>query len=246
MEEEISLVELFEVLRKRLSMIISLSLIGLILAATFTFFIATPSYSATTQLLVNQTTKNTEGIQLSDVTTNVQMINTYRDIIKGPVILEEVVETLKLDTTVTDLSNQIEVVTQDNSQVFSLSVSGENPYTVSDIANTTASIFQDEVGNIMNVENVTIISESVPNTTPVSPNNMLNMVIGLLLGTMLGVGAAFLLEFMDKSVKDERFITETLGWSTLGNVSEMSEDELHAKMKTVKAKTVSRRSKARV
>lgn len=246
MEEEISLVELFEVLRKRLSMIIGLSLIGLILAAIFTFFIATPSYSATTQLLVNQTTKNTEGIQLSDVTTNVQMINTYRDIIKGPVILEEVVETLDLKTTVSDLSNQIEVVTQDNSQVFSLSVTGENPYTASDIANATASIFKEEVGNIMNVENVTIISESIPNTTPVSPNNMLNMVIGLLLGTMLGVGAAFLLEFMDKSVKDERFITETLGWSTLGNVSEMSEDELHAKMKTVKAKTVSRRSKARV
>lgn len=246
MEEEISLVELFEVLRKRLSMIISLSLIGLILAATFTFFIATPSYSATTQLLVNQTTKNTEGIQLSDVTTNVQMINTYRDIIKGPVILEEVVQTLKLDTTASELSNQIAVVTQDNSQVFSLSVTGENPYTASDIANTTASIFKEEVGNIMNVENVTIISESVPNTNPVSPNNLLNMVIGLLLGTMLGVGSAFLLEFMDKSVKDERFITETLGWSTLGNVSEMTEDELHAKMKTVKAKTVSRRSKARV
>lgn len=246
MEEEISLVELFEVLKKRLSMIISLSLVGLILAAIFTFFIATPSYSATTQLLVNQTTKNTEGIQLNDITTNVQMINTYRDIIKGPVILEEVLEELNLNTTVSELSNQLEVVTQDNSQVFSLSVTGENPYIVSDIANTTASIFQNEVGNIMNVENVTIISESVPNIIPVSPNNVLNMIIGLLLGAILGIGAAFLIEFMDKSVKDERFITEILGWSTLGNVSEMTADELHAKMKAVKSKEVSRRSKARV
>lgn len=244
--EEISLIDLFETVRKRLSMIISLSLVGLILAATFTFFIATPKYSATTQLLVNQTTKNTEGIQLSDVTTNVQMINTYRDIIKGPVILENVVDTLKLNTTVSDLSNQIEVVTQDNSQVFSLNVTGENPYVASDIANATASIFKEEVGNIMNVENVTIISESVPNTSPVSPNNVLNMIIGLLLGAVLGTGTAFLIEYMDKSVRDENFITEVLGWSTLGNVSEMTEDELQAKMKTIKNKTVSRRSKARV
>lgn len=246
MEEEISLVELFEILKKRLSMIISLSLIGLILAATFTFFIATPKYSATTQLLVNQTTKNTDGIQLSDVNTNVQMINTYRDIIKGPVILENVLEALELNTTVPELSNQIEVVTQDNSQVFSLSVTGEDPYIASDIANTTASIFQDEVGNIMNVENVTIISESVPNTSPVSPNNLLNMIIGLLLGGMLGVGAAFLLEFMDKSVKDERFITEVLGWSTLGSVSEMTHDELTAKLNAAQSNPVKRRSKARV
>lgn len=246
MEEEISLVELFKILKKRLTLIISLSLVGLILAATFTFFIATPQYSATTQLLVNQTTNDTEGIQLNDITTNVQMINTYRDIIKGPVILEEVVQSLKLNTTASELSNQIEVVTQDNSQVFSLSITGENPYTASDIANTTASIFQDEVGNIMNVENVTIISESVPNTSPVSPNNLLNMIIGLLIGAMLGIGVAFLVELMDKSVKDEKFITETLGWSTLGNVSEMTEDELQAKVKTVKSKAVSRRSKARV
>ena len=246
MEEEISLVELFEVLKKRLSMIISLSLIGLILAAAFTFFIATPTYSATTQLLVNQTSGNTEGIQLSDINTNVQMINTYRDIIKGPVILEDVIESLDLDTTVSALSGQIEVVTQDNSQVFSLSVTGENPYVASDIANATASIFKDEVGNIMNVENVTIISESVPNTTPVSPNNLLNMMIGLLLGAMLGVGAAFLLEFMDKSVKDERFITETLGWSTLGTVSEMTHDELTAKITAAQSNPVNRRSKARV
>ncbi|MBM6615375.1 chain-length determining protein [Desemzia sp. RIT804] len=246
MEEEISLVELFEVLKKRLSMIISLSLIGLILAAIFTFFIATPKYSATTQLLVNQTTGNTEGIQLNDITTNVQMINTYRDIIKGPVILDDVAETLNLDSTVGQLANQIEVVTQDNSQVFSLNITSENPYVASDIANTTASIFQDEVGNIMNVENVTIISEAVPNTNPVSPNNLLNLTLGLLLGAILGVGAAFLFEFMDKSVKDERFITETLGWSTLGNVSEMTHDELNAKLNTMKTNTVKRRSKARV
>lgn len=246
MEEEISLVELFEVLKKRLSMIVSVSLIGLILAATFTFFIATPQYSATTQILVNQTTGNTEGIQLADINTNVQMINTYRDIIKGPVILDEVIETLDLDLTVNQLANQIDIATQDNSQVFSLNITSGNPYTASDIANTTASTFQNEVGNIMNVENVTIISEAVPNTNPISPNNVLNLVIGLLLGAMLGVGVAFLLEFMDKSVKDERFITEILGWSTLGNVSEMTEDELHAKLTVSKNKTVTRRSKARI
>lgn len=244
--EEISLVELFEVLKKRWSMIISLALIGLILAAVFTFFIATPKYSATSQLLVNQTTGNTEGIQLNDINTNVQMINTYRDIIKGPVILEDVSKELELDLTVTQLADQIEILTQDSSQVFSLRVINEDFSTASNIANTTASIFRDEVGNIMNVENVTIISEAVPNMNPVSPNNLLNLIIGLLLGAMLGVGAAFFFEFMDKSVKDEHFITDILGWSTLGNISEMTHDELNAKAKILKSNSLKRRSKARV
>lgn len=246
MEEEISLVELFAVIKKRLSMIVSLGLIGLIIASIFTFFIATPKFNATTQILVSQSTQNTEGIQLNDINTNVQMINTYRDIIKGPVILEDVISELKLDANVAQLSEQVEVATQDNSQVFSLNVTSDNPYTASDIANSTASIFKEEVGNIMNVENVTVIAEAVPNTAPVSPNNMLNLIIGLLLGVMVGVGTAFLLEFMDKTVKDERFIVEEMGWTNLGKVSEMSEDELKSEQHISQRQVESRSARSRV
>lgn len=245
MEEEISLSELFTTLKKRLSMIISLGLIGLIVAAGFTFFIATPLYNATTQILVNRTTESAEGLQLTDINTNVQMINTYKDIIKGPVILNEVQEILETNLTTTELSNKIEITTQENSQVFSLTVTDESPYEASEAANAVANTFQSEIGNIMNVENVTIISEAVPNTNQISPNNLLNLAIGLLIGLMLGVGSAFLSEFMDKSVRDERFITD-LGWSVLGSVSEMSNDELHAEVKVKQRELNSRRTKSRV
>ncbi|SFH86826.1 YveK family protein [Pisciglobus halotolerans] len=248
MEEEISLVELFEILKKRASLIISLGLVGLILASIFTFFIATPQYSSTTQLLVNKSSDDAQGVQLSDINTNVQMINTYRDIIKGPVILEEVLKDNKLDLTVSELSDKITIETQDNSQVFSLKVSDESPYQAAEIANATAGIFQEKIGDIMKIENVSIISSAEPSDNPVSPNNMLNLIIGLLVGLMLGVGAAFLIEFMDKSINDEKFITDTLGWSNLGTVSEMSEDELEAKVESSKdmSKQQARRTRARV
>ena len=246
MEEEISLVEVLEVIKKRFAMIVSLGLVSLIIASVFTFFIATPKYSATTQILVNRTTESAEGIQLNDINTNVQMINTYKDIIKGPVILDQVGQNLNTDLTTNELSEKIEINTQEDSQVFSLTVTDEDPYVSAEIANSVAGIFQDEIGNIMNVDNVTIISEAMPNIDQVSPNNVLNMMIGIFIGIVLGLGTAFIIEFLDKSVKDERFITETLAWSTLGNVSEMSEEELHAKIDTTKSKSVTRRSKARI
>lgn len=245
MEEEISLAELVAILKKRLTMIISIGLVGLILAAGFTFFIAIPQYSSTAQILVNRITESTEGVQLNDINTNVQMINTYKDIIKGPVILNEVSEKLGTNLTTAGLSDKIEITTQNNSQVFSLTVTDESPFDASEIANEVATTFQNEIGNIMNVENVTIISEAVPNGNQISPNNLLNLAIGLLVGLMLGVGTAFLLEFMDKSVRDERFITEELGWTSLGNVSEMTQSELVSKVETVKQKNT-RRAQSRV
>lgn len=223
-EEEISLVELFAIIKKRMSWIIHATLIGLLLTAIYTFFIATPTYSSTTQLLVNRT-QQTEVIQQSDINTNLQLINTYKDIIRGPAILDEVRDTLNLNESHSSLSNRISVSNQDNSQVFSIQVADENPNNAATIANTTATVFQENLDDIMNVDNVTIISEALPNPNPTSPNNALNLAIGLVLGAMVGVGIVFLVEFLDNTVKDERFITQELGWTNLGSISELSTEE---------------------
>lgn len=245
MEEEISLLELFEILKKRLGMIMALSVLGLILSFVFTFFVTTPQYSATTQMLVSQTESN-QTIQQGDINTNLQLINTYKDIIKGPVILDDVRETLEVDLTHSQLSNKIQVASDSASQVFSLEVTDTNPYEAAEIANTTAEIFQNKIDDIMNVDNVTIISAAVPNSNPVSPNKTMNLAIGLLLGLMSGIGLAFVLEFLDNTVKDERFITEELGWTNLGSIMEMSADELALEAHVPQRESRTRTSRTRV
>lgn len=87
MEETISLSELFEVIRKRVVLIIGLGLIGIALAAVMTFFFITPKYSASTEVLVNRATDPNATTQFADLQTDVQMINTYKDIIINDVIL---------------------------------------------------------------------------------------------------------------------------------------------------------------
>ncbi|MEF9936947.1 YveK family protein, partial [Carnobacterium sp.] len=166
MEESISLAELFEVIRKRLALIIGLGLAGIALAAVVTFFLITPKYSATTQLLVNRANEEGQSTnQLADLQTDVQMINTYKDIIKGPVILDDVRKELKTNLTTDQLKSQIEVLTQQNSQVFTVQVTDADPYIAADIANAVATVFQNKIGDIMSVKNVTPISKAVPNSS---------------------------------------------------------------------------------
>lgn len=247
MEEEISLVELFTIIRKRLALIINITLVGLLAASIYTFFVATPEYSATTQLLVNRS-QQTETIQQSDINTNLQLINTYKDIIKGPVILDDVRDEMNLDLTHTQVSNKITISNASNSQVFSITVNDTNPHAAAELANTTASVFQENLNEVMNVDNITVISPAVANTAPVSPNNTLNMAIGFVLGGMISVGLAFLLEFLDNTVKDEQFITNELVWANLGAVSEIQPDDLTPDKRQPLADqpTPSRRTRSRV
>ncbi|MFO7316428.1 MAG: Wzz/FepE/Etk N-terminal domain-containing protein [Bacilli bacterium] len=248
MEETISLYDIFKVLKKRIVLILSITIISTLAAAIISFYVLTPIYQASTQILVNQKTSEQQNqIQTTDIQTNLQLINTYNVIIKSPVILSKVIEILDLNTTPSALSNQITVSNANNSQVVNISVQDEQAYLAVDIANTVAQVFQEEVKELMNVDNVNILSpaELPENPSPVKPNKMLNMAIALVIGLMVGVGLAFLLEYLDTTIKTEHDVEELLGLPILGFVSKITDANSEVPL-TVKSKRAVRRENVNV
>lgn len=244
MEEEISLVELFDIIKKHLRLIVITTLATTILAALYTFFLVTPMYQSSTEMIVTHSTDtNTTSFSQQDINTSISLINTYEDIIRNNVILDPVIDELNLDRTTGALREQITVQSDASSQVFAIQAQSENPYEAADIANTTAEIFQEEIYDIMNVDNVTVISTAIPNTNPASPNNLLNIVIGLLLGGMLGVGLVFLRELTDNTVKTEEYVEQATGWSTLGHVNTFTKQDLVVKTLLPKQKQAPKKEK---
>ncbi|HAQ0762578.1 TPA: tyrosine protein kinase [Enterococcus faecium] len=256
MEETISLKEIFGTLRKHLATIIISMFAGLAISGIVTFFILTPKYSSQAQLIVTLPQSDT-----ANVNTNLQMINTYKDMIVSDLVLNEVKDRLETEDNVKMTAGQIKdaisVNQSENSRMFSIQAISTNAVTAQQIANTTSQVFQENAKDVMNVDKISIISGAVANTTPVSPNNKLNLVIGLVLGMMVGVGLAFLFELLDRTVKDEKYVTDTLGFPILGTVPEMSAKELNAgirkkgsapaRPKATNDKTApSRRSRSRV
>ncbi len=160
----------------------------------------------------------------ADIRTNVELINTYNVLIKSPAILDKVIEEAGLTDTYTQLNERISVGSEGDSQVVTIKAQHPNPGIAAQIANTTASVFQREVVTLMNVDNVSILAEAQvsDNPSPIAPNPTLNMMIAFVVGLMLAVGLAFLLEFLDKTIKTEKDIDE-LGLPLLGTVAKMEE-----------------------
>ncbi|MCM3386834.1 Wzz/FepE/Etk N-terminal domain-containing protein [Ureibacillus chungkukjangi] len=227
MEETISLQDIFKIIKKRLVHIVSITIIAALIAGVISFFLLTPIYQASTQILVNKESTDQQAIQTQDIQANLQLINTYNVIIKSPAILSKVIDTLDLNLTPTELTNKITVASQDNSQVVNVSVQDENPAIAVEIANTTAEVFQQEIRELMNVDNVNILSPAVlsDNPSPVKPNKMLNVAIGVVIGLMLGLGLAFLLEYLDTSIKSEQDVEDILGLPIIGIVSPIPDDQ---------------------
>jgi len=67
-------------------------------------------------------------------------------------------------------------------------------------------------------DNLTIFSPAGVPTTPVKPRTLLNTMLGLISGAVLGVSTAFLLEYLDDTIKTAEDVTNLLDLATLGNV----------------------------
>ena len=225
MEDKISLFDIIKVIKKKLVFIISVFIVMVSMTGIISYFFLTPIYEASTQILINQKQSDNQPLNTQDIQTNLQLINTYNDIIKSPLILSRVIDELNLQTTPELLAKEISVKSEQNSQVVDIIVEDPDLKKAVDIANSTTKIFQEEINILMKVDNVTILSPAInkKKINPIRPNIPINLAISGFLGLLIGVGITFLLEYLDTTIKTEQDISELIETPILGLISPISE-----------------------
>ena len=205
MDRIIGMVELGHLLRKKWYWIVLFLLLGIGTAHIVTTYAIVPEYSAETNLLVSRPSESNQAIELGEIETNIQMINTYRDIIQDSVVLDKVREKLGNTISEEDLINKMEIFIQSDSQIFGIRVIDTDPQQAALIADTIAAVFKANVESVINIDNVAILSLATIPITPVSPNYFINMTIGAVTGLLLSAGLIVFNFATDKKVQSESF-----------------------------------------
>ncbi|MCH4168350.1 MAG: Wzz/FepE/Etk N-terminal domain-containing protein [Streptococcaceae bacterium] len=228
MEEQINLENILKIIKKHISLLVTSMLLGILVSAVITFLVITPKFNSSAQLIVQSKDENNTNLQ-GDINGNVLLINTYKDMIMGNFVMDKAQQQLAANNyqiTIDDLKNSVSILQTQDSQMFQIVSTLDNPKDAALVTNTVATVFKERAGEVLDVRQVTIISEGQVNDSPVSPNKKVNLIIGWLVGLMLGLGLIFLREMLDKTVKDEQFVPDNLGFPILGTVSEFQIREL--------------------
>ncbi len=215
----VDLNRIFSILRANLLNIVLCAVVGTVIALIVSYFFVTPKYSSTIDLLVSQKDTNTQT-QYTAQQADLQAINTYKDVLKKSIILipvlKKIRENVNYQGDLSDLQSSVDISNQTNSQVISVTVTDKNAYIAADIANEIGTIFTEKTKKMMKIDNVTVVNKATVNLTPVSPNKKLNVLIGLLLGSLIGICISLIKELLDTTVKDSNFLREELDLINLG------------------------------
>lgn len=213
--------KIIRILKNNAVLIISITLFFMLTAGILSYYVLTPVYQSTAQILISHSRAGETVVDTQNLQADLQLINTYNEIIKSPFILDKVVERLEINESAGGLDKKISVVSASESQVMNITVRYEDPALAVDLANTTAEVFRSEIRNLLEVNNVSILSPAIlmDNPVPVDPNPLLNIAIAGVLGGMFSVGLAFLLAYMDTTIKNEQDIEEVLGVPVLALIS---------------------------
>ena len=158
------------------------------------------------------------------------MTKDYAELIQSRTVLEGVIAQLNLDMTYKKMLNKVSVETSSDSRIVSISVTDEDPYTASEIANAVRDMAAEHIQSVMDIEAVNVVdTANIPNEKA-SPSLAKNGVIGGLLGVIIAMAAVIIIYLTNDTIKVEEDVERYLGLSVLGSIP-FSEKESRSKKK---------------
>lgn len=204
-----------------------------------------PIYEASTKLLIQQTSSSALPTS-EDIGVSERLAKTYAIIATTDPVQEGVIQRLNLELSSAALKKSLSVVVISGTPILEFKARSASPGQARDIANTTAEVFIEQNRNRRLSEiarlGAAMAAKGVPQSmdllrdqlnalgsveilepadlprNPVSPSPSRNLLFTIILGAMLGIAGAFLLEYLNEGVRTEKDL-ERLGLTCLGIVS---------------------------
>lgn len=222
--EELDLKELFMIFWNRKLEIILITLVMIAIGVIYSYFFIVPQYSATTTLVLVQSSsaveKNGEGsITQADLTINSKLVSTYSELVKSKAVLREVVESLGVEGLKEDnIRNNITVQSRKDTEIIEITVKNLDPNLAAQISNKIAEIFSEKVVEIYSISNIYILDRAEPNENPCNINHVKDIVIFAFIGIVISAVFVLVANMLDTTIKTEQDIENATGLLVLSSI----------------------------
>ena len=217
--EDIDIKRIIEILFSIKLFIILILLLSITLGYVYSYYYKKPEYkSAVKILLVADENKVDKELTQTDLSINSSLISTYSSIAKSTNVMQKTINNLNLNILVSDLQKNIEVTQIDKTQFLKITAKNANPETAKNIANELAKVFTEQIKEIYNIENISIVDEAEVENKPCNVNHIKDMSIFTCAGIFVSMILVMSIYLFDDTIKNEKDIEKNIKLKSLGTL----------------------------
>ena len=223
-EQVISISEIFEALKKRWILIVSITLVATLISGILSFFVIKPTYEASTKVFVGKEESSLEGYNTNDIQMYQKLLQTYAETIKTNEVIQAAINNTNADLSIKDVKDSLTVTPISDTQILQIKYKNNDPEVARSIIENITNEFVILSKELVPNGNVRVIEAVQLPEDPVAPNKKMNIAIAFLLGLMVSVGLVFLLEYLDNTFKTKENLERELNIPVLGLIPSCDEE----------------------
>lgn len=238
MEKEKSLFEIFQVFIKRSRTLLLIIASFLLLGTSLGFLLNEREYVSTASVIVGtEAERNTDEynsltgepikekyIKYGSNNISNEESNFYKEIIKSPDLLKEIINDLDLELTVKELRESVSIKIPENSNTILFTVAMPDFKDVDKVANKFIETFKNENYEITRLDNIKIMNTATEPEKSNSVDVILYVLLSLFFGTIVGLIVVLIQEYLDDRIQSEKEV-KSIGLSVLGKIKKESFEE---------------------
>ena len=194
-------------------------------AAALLTWQATPQYASTASIFVSTTPSDTTDLYQGNLAAT-QRVNSYAELVGKRKLAEQVANDLGTGLDPATLQESVSTSVNPDTVILEITATDPDPVVARDIAQAYASALSDEVASLETpagkndpLVHASIVDNARVSSSPVSPQPVRTIGLALVLGLLLGVGAAVLRELLDTSLTTGEDIAEVTTAPVLGRIN---------------------------
>ena len=205
-----TLLELFQLLKKHLKLVITLPVVCAIAMGIVSFVAMDNTYTATTSMYILAKTNDLSASQM--------LSNDIATLLDSDSVKSGAAKELGL----TDLDDyKVSVSSETTTRVITLSVTGTDAKETAEVAKAIASSVSTVAQNVGAAQSINVIDEAKTPEAPSGPKRMLYVAVAFLAGIFIAVAYVVLADMLNTRIRGAEEAEELLGIPVVGRIPAM-------------------------
>ena len=214
-----TLLELFQLLKKHLQLVITLPVVCAIAMGIVSFAVMDNTYTATTTMYVRANNTDDNGqMNYNDLSASQMLSNDIATLLDSDSVKSGAAKELGL----TDLDDyKVSVSSETTTRVITLSVTGTDAKETAEVAKAMASSVSTVAQNVGAAQSINVIDEAKTPESPSGPKRTLYIAVAFLAGIFIAVAYVVLADMLNTRIRGAEEAEELLGIPVVGRIPAM-------------------------